>query len=130
MNVSTKIVALLLLFGLLAGPGLPLSHCLIKTSNGSETRQAHCSMMANMAVSGNSVIAKGVPQAASCCRISPASPRPISALAGSGDLSRGAMGVVEVRGAVISVLMSVHTFDAIPRPPFVHSLALLCTLLI
>ena len=129
VNRRSRLVALFLLFGLLAGPAAAVSRCWTGVSGSVEHCRPRCPMMAK--TPGAPV--KGfqrAPHGPNCCQISPAGPAPVSESAASPDRSAASEAKVQMPLSVVSVAVVARTLDETPPPLLVHSQAVLCTFLI
>jgi hypothetical protein len=129
VSIRSKLVALLLLFGLLAGPAAAISHCWRTPSSSSEHCVPHCPMTAQKGLAGSSVF-QALPPTATCCRISPSRPAPVSQLVAPADGSRVATATVQITTPLAVLPVVVRASDAAPPPPIAPSQAVLCTFLI
>jgi hypothetical protein len=128
VNIRSKVVTLLLLFGFLAGPAAAVSRCWSNVFGNSEHCSPGCPMMAKMPVAPH--LAQAEAQAPACCRMSPARTVPSSETATPANNSRAALANVQIATVAPPVSAVVRTSDEDPPPLLVRSQAVLCTFLI
>jgi hypothetical protein len=129
VNLRFKLVALLLLVGILAGPASALSRCWMSSFGASKhSCVPHCPIMAMKLATP--VMASNSTQTLTCCQVSPAKTEPVSPSLMTGDLSRTAPAAIQVSALVVSNPVAVRSSDAAPPTLVAPSQAALCTFLI
>jgi hypothetical protein len=129
VNIYSKLVALLLLFGLLASPVAAANLCWNGGTSSLEHCPPRCPMMAKSAAVPNDVI-QGAAQTPSCCQLSPARPLPPAGSAVQKGASIIALPNVQTAAVPISSSAAVRKYDEDPPPLVARLQAVLCTFLI
>jgi hypothetical protein len=133
VNIRFKLVALVLLLGLLASPAVAMAGCWsYGSANPGQPCEPHCpkmaAMMDTMAETAPSSIGASAPMSA-CCSVSPS--RPESALQLTGSQSSSTIIELSVQVCLNLVTRPVAIqLSAAPPPMLAPSQTLLCTFLI
>jgi hypothetical protein len=132
MNSCSKLVALILLLGLLVSPAIAMLGCWSNVTNSQRHPCVpHCPnmapMMGRMAETGSRSIGE-FPPASKCCRVLPSRPEPVSQLVTPNDASTGI--ATPIHSPVTQVVLSASARYDAPPPPAGPSQSILCTFLI
>ena len=128
MKTRARTVAGLLLAVILAGPAMAITGCGMEAQVGSVPGAPHCLMMAKMAETAPAGL-RALPANASCCRVVPARPEPVSYVTAPSDSDAIANTAAE-NSTALPVQVSAVRSDSSPPLQIAPSQAVLCTFLI